>query len=53
MLTKGPATIAVVLDGRPAVDDITNLEAGVGHLSGIGGARHAKQQFALRLTPEL
>ena len=53
MLTKSPATIAVVLYGRPAVDDITHLQSGMGHLSGIGGARHAKQQFALHLTPEL
>ena len=53
MLAESPAAIGVVFDGSPAVDDITNLQSGVGHLGGIGGARHAKQQFALRLTPEL
>ena len=53
MPAEGPAAMAVVFDGSPAVDDIANFQAGVRHLSAKSGARHAPEQLTFLLTPQL
>ena len=53
MLAERPTAIGVVFDGSPAVDDITDLQAGVRQLSGEGAAWHAEEQLTLFLTPQL
>ena len=53
MPSEGPTAIDVVFDGSPAIDDITDFQAGMRHLSGVSAAWHAEEQLTLLLTPQL
>ena len=53
MPAERPTAIGVVFDGSPAIDDITDFQAGVRHLSGECAAWHAPEQLTFFLTPQL